>query len=700
MSNIVTSNGTNAGNGNFELGSTAGWSLAHTALTSNLPSTDSVPGQTYVTGQYIFTVTSANATAGATYTNNSHTFTVVDTIAAGTILVTTGTGAPTSSGTLTKASGTGDATITFSVGTSTTATGPVTITTVSSGQLNGAYSLDYASTGITQAGDMLISSPTFINKSDQSQVINFSFLYSVITNAGLNFSGTSANSYGIAIYDVTNGAWIIPVGVWSMNQISGTGTASGSFQAPSNMTAFQIAVFDTSAISSGPVTIYFDNFSAGPQVSGGASISAVAMSATGSTTSINGTQANITWTTTVKDTNGAFNGTTYTVPVSGLYFVSTQLRIDATYTAIGTGAEIQILQNGTVKATDLPVAQASVTFLTPQVAVLLSCNAGDTIKVQASSSGTSPSIDSGTDNNLFSVFMVGGGSSAGASSGAVVAQYYLSTATAVAGSNPVKFNTVIVDTNASYSTSTGLFTAPVSGVYDVKFSGYSTSGTGVVYVSYNGGSGIKSQDIAYFGGTSQPQSGSCLVSMNAGDTVQINPATSITFAGGSTNDKSMVSFELTGGGSSSSSSASANSVNARYTTSNSQSISNATETVITTWTVDFDSNAAMNASSGVYTAPVSGKYLVVGFIQLAAAVYVVGAQYSLTLQKNGSDFEALGGLFGQGTPTALMDLNGSALISLNAGDTINLAVFQTSGGSRSLSGTASANYFAVTRIGN
>jgi hypothetical protein len=61
-----------------------------------------------------FTVTSANATVGSTYTNNTQTFTTLATIAASTTLYMQGTGAPTGSGTLTKASGTGDATITFS----------------------------------------------------------------------------------------------------------------------------------------------------------------------------------------------------------------------------------------------------------------------------------------------------------------------------------------------------------------------------------------------------------------------------------------------------------------------------------------------------------------------------------------------------------------------------------------------------------
>lgn len=63
---------------------------------------------------YAFICTAANATSGATYTNNGFTYTVKKTLTAGTKLYTTGTGVPLSSGTLTLASGTGDATITFS----------------------------------------------------------------------------------------------------------------------------------------------------------------------------------------------------------------------------------------------------------------------------------------------------------------------------------------------------------------------------------------------------------------------------------------------------------------------------------------------------------------------------------------------------------------------------------------------------------
>lgn len=68
----------------------------------------------YNASTYTFTCSSANATVDAIYTNNGQTFTVLSTIASGTVLYCKGTGAPSASGTLTKTSGTGDSTITFS----------------------------------------------------------------------------------------------------------------------------------------------------------------------------------------------------------------------------------------------------------------------------------------------------------------------------------------------------------------------------------------------------------------------------------------------------------------------------------------------------------------------------------------------------------------------------------------------------------
>lgn len=72
-------------------------------------------GLLYQVPPYIFTVTSASATVGATYTNNGNTYTVGATISTATTLTMSGASGLITSGTvLTKTSGTGDATITFS----------------------------------------------------------------------------------------------------------------------------------------------------------------------------------------------------------------------------------------------------------------------------------------------------------------------------------------------------------------------------------------------------------------------------------------------------------------------------------------------------------------------------------------------------------------------------------------------------------
>lgn len=89
------------------------------STTFNLPNLQGVfPRGAGTQNRYTFTVTSANATAGAVYSNNSQTFTVLNTISSSTTLITNGSGNPLVSGTLTKVSGTGDATITFSANTS------------------------------------------------------------------------------------------------------------------------------------------------------------------------------------------------------------------------------------------------------------------------------------------------------------------------------------------------------------------------------------------------------------------------------------------------------------------------------------------------------------------------------------------------------------------------------------------------------
>jgi len=188
----TSSSTANTGNGNFEQGSTTGWSLQHSTLDSN----NKLPNQ--ASGSW----TAANAN--------------------------------------------------------------LSISVVSSSQLAGLYSLSYASTTATTAGDMVVSSPFYIDSEDQSKVLGVSFAMKV--NSGGtngNYSGTISNSYSFAIYDVTNAAWIQPSNFYGVVQQAGTTVVTGTFQSTSNTTQYRIAFFNMNA-TSGASTIYLDDFFVGP----------------------------------------------------------------------------------------------------------------------------------------------------------------------------------------------------------------------------------------------------------------------------------------------------------------------------------------------------------------------------------------------------------------------------------------------------
>jgi hypothetical protein len=145
------------------------------------------------------------------------------------------------------------------------ASGNLSIAAVSSGKLAGSYSLSLASSAATTAGNFLASDALTLDIEDQAKILGFKFYYSPTVNpSNGNWSGTSSNSFGVAIYDITNSAWIQPAGVYNLVQSSGVGIAQGTFQTPSNMTSFRIVLFNANA-TSGAITVLLDDFYCGPQ---------------------------------------------------------------------------------------------------------------------------------------------------------------------------------------------------------------------------------------------------------------------------------------------------------------------------------------------------------------------------------------------------------------------------------------------------
>ena len=172
--------------------------------------------------------------------------------------VTTGWSLGTT-GTLTNAIPTG--TPTFGSG----ASGNLSIATSNVSPIRDNFSLRYVSSAATTAGNMLATEALTIDAADQAKVLTYRFYYSVVSGATTaNFSGTSSNSFGVAIWDVTNSAWIGVAGNFSMTQNSGVGIASGTFQTNSNTSQIRLVIYNANA-TSGAITLAFDDFFVGPQ---------------------------------------------------------------------------------------------------------------------------------------------------------------------------------------------------------------------------------------------------------------------------------------------------------------------------------------------------------------------------------------------------------------------------------------------------
>lgn len=127
----------------------------------------------------------------------------------------------------------------------------------------------------------------------------------------------------------------------------------------------------------------------------------------GATGTITGAASAITYTTKDFDSHNAYSGTTYTVPVSGKYQVNAEVRIAATYAA-GDTTHIYLYKNGS-EVTDwiFVAASTAVSILQPIGSDIVSCVAGDTLVIEASTGATSPTVNASNFDNYVSISRIG-----------------------------------------------------------------------------------------------------------------------------------------------------------------------------------------------------------------------------------------------------------------------------------------------------
>jgi hypothetical protein len=582
--------------------------------------------------------------------------------------------------------------------------GNLSISTVSSGQLAGSFSLSYVSSAATTQGDMLASQAYSIDIEDQAKVLTWKFYYKAQSNASnANWSGTSSNSFGVAVYDVTNSTWLGTAGQFSMTQSSGVGYSTGTFQTGATTASIRFIIYNVNA-TSGAITLYFDDFSVGPQTApigpavsdwvaytptftGFGTVSGVSFQSrrVGDSLEIHGTFTAGTVSATEARITLGYNGGNANVTIDSNKINSPVVIGSAVFAnSASTLFGLWPLANGANTYFNFGYqASAAAAINVAQVASFLGNNQSVSVNLIVPISGWSSNVQMSNDTDT-----------------RVVAANINNTSTQsiTSSATKVSWQTVNFDSHGSFDNVTNYrYTVPVSGTYtftgNLNFNAAGALLTASVFL-YKNGSAIRSNYIAVPSGASfgipyvfddQAKAGDYYEIFSSSSTTQTLQSGSQLFIKRLSGPAVVAVTE---------------SINMKYTSAT--ATIGTSNTDIPFPTKAYDSHNAYNTSTGIYTVPVSGKYRVTIGVARTSVAGTANNAFEIDLFKNGSLDTVMGTfLYQVGSVSLFAVVNGSAEISCLAGDQLKISGIRDSGaGSAALTGSANFNHLSISRIGN
>lgn len=143
-------------------------------------------------------------------------------------------------------------------------------------------------------------------------------------------------------------------------------------------------------------------------------------------------------------------------------------------------------------------------------------------------------------------------------------------------------------------------------------------------------------------------------------------------------------------------------VNARYTTTAGQSITNGTTPQVDFGTKDYDShNSVTTGASWKFTAPVAGRYSVQCTITWSSASSFTSTNaIRMDIYKNGSFHSRLHILGIEATVSVSRSTTGGDTVNLAVGDFIDIRVNHDESTARSISTAAGGTHVSIDRVGN
>lgn len=592
------------------------------------------------------------------------------------------------------------------------ASGNLSISAVTSGAIAGTYSLSYASSSATTQGNMVASSAFTIDTEDQAKVLTVKFYYSPTVNpSNGNFSATSSNSFAWAAWDVTNSAWLSSAGNFCINQSSGVGYCTGTFQTASTTASIRFVVYNANA-SSGAITMLFDDIFIGPQTApiGPAVGDWISFTPTGSwntNTTYTGYYRRVGDSADISiraSLSGAPNNTSLTINMpTGLTIDTTKMAGGSAQPIAGVGYVVAasntyvgvLLGNN---ATSVLVRYAQTLTGANPVGVV-------TNNLNATTPATFASGDAVTFN--FKVPIVGWSSNSVQSSDTdtrvVAARAQNATATITSSLSDVTWTTVTDDTAGSFSATSNTipYIIPVTGYYDfssqLQITATPTANNTTDIAILKNGSVIAEYQYNYgsssqTGGVSIPLSAQS-VKCNAGDTIKVQvSSTAATPAVVSNTSFNFFQIKRVSGPAVITAT---ESVNGRYHASTSSLTSSFTTTTFSI--KDFDSHSAY--ASGTLIIPVSGKYQLNAGLQVSATTTAAGNSNAIAIFINGSQYDQSNVLDQAVINGDGMEIQISDIIQVNTGDSVTVRSLSTATGPAITSSNVD-NFFSWARVGN